>query len=82
MLGHDVLYMQFKKEGSIFVLFLPILGCLEEVNQELMVNDTMVWLVERINEDPNPHTRNTWNQDTIWYKEHIFLALVFSLKES
>jgi hypothetical protein len=56
----DALSRQFEEDGSFFALSLPILGWLEEAHQEWLENDTIVQLIQRLQEDPNPPKGYTW----------------------
>jgi len=50
----DALFGKIEENGSLFFLSLPIPGWLKEACREWMENDSIVHLIQIIQEDPNP----------------------------
>jgi hypothetical protein len=50
----DALSNQFEENGSLFALSLPISCWIAEAHQEWLANDTIIQLIQRIQEDFNP----------------------------
>jgi hypothetical protein len=61
----DVLSRKFEEDGSIFTLTLPITCWLEEARQEWLVNDTIIQLIHRLQEDPNHPKGYIWQLVTL-----------------
>jgi len=74
----DALSRQYEEEWSPFTLSLPIPKWLEEAYQELLTNHIVVQLIQRLQEDPNPHKGYTWKQYTLKYKGHIAMVKLFA----
>jgi hypothetical protein len=47
-------YPQFEEDGTLFALSLPVPDWLEEAFQEWLENDTIIQLIHKLQEDPNP----------------------------
>jgi hypothetical protein len=55
----NALSQQFEEDGSLFVLYFPILGWLKEACQEWLENDTINQLIHGLWEYPNPPKKYT-----------------------
>jgi hypothetical protein len=56
----DALSRKYEEEGSLFSFILTTLDWLIEARQEWLENDTMVQLIQRLQEDPIPPKGYTW----------------------
>jgi hypothetical protein len=60
----DAFSRKHEEEDSLFDLSLLIPHWIEEVHQECLMNQTISKLIQHLQEDPNPPTEYTW-QDNI-----------------
>jgi hypothetical protein len=69
-----------EEDGSLFSLSVLVQDWIEEVCKQWLTHLTTTKLIQCLQEDPNPPTGYTWQENILKYNDHLVLSPSLTLK--